>query len=47
VITFNVPAGPMQASLVALARQADIKILFESDLVAALRPRPAGAVHGA
>lgn len=40
VITFNLPAGPMQASLVALARQADIKILFESDLVAALSAAP-------
>jgi iron complex outermembrane receptor protein len=40
VITFNVPAGPMQASLVALARQGDIKILFESDVVAGLKAPP-------
>lgn len=36
VVTFNVPAGPMQSSLLALAKQADVKILFESSLVAGL-----------
>ena len=36
-VTLNLPAGPMQKSLVALATQADVKILFEMDLVAGLR----------
>uniref|UniRef100_B0T8M7 TonB-dependent receptor n=1 Tax=Caulobacter sp. (strain K31) TaxID=366602 RepID=B0T8M7_CAUSK len=35
-IALNLPAGPMQKSLVALATQADVKILFEMDLVAGL-----------
>ena len=36
-VTFAVPAGPMQKALVALASQANIKILFESELVAGLQ----------
>lgn len=36
VVSITLPAGPMQKSLVALATQADVKILFETDLVAGL-----------
>ncbi|CAN5226602.1 TonB-dependent receptor [soil metagenome] len=36
-VAFNLPAGPMQSALVALAKQADIKILFEIDLVSSLK----------
>jgi iron complex outermembrane recepter protein len=35
-VAINLPSGPMQASLVALATQANIKILFETELVAGL-----------
>jgi len=35
-VTLNLPAGPLQKSLVALATQADIKILFDMELVAGL-----------
>lgn len=37
VVTITLPAGPMQKSLVTLASQADIKILFETDTVAGLQ----------
>jgi len=43
VVAIALPAGPMQASLVALAKQADVKILFDTALVARLR---APAVEG-
>lgn len=36
VVPITLPAGPMQSSLVALATQADVKILFETELVAGL-----------
>ncbi len=36
VVTVALPAGPVQKSLVALATQADVKILFETELVAGL-----------
>lgn len=35
-VTIALPAGPMQRSLVALATQADVKILFETEVVAGL-----------
>src|SRR5689334_6632458 len=37
VVAINLPPGPMQSALVSLASQADVKILFETDLVAHLR----------
>lgn len=43
VVTINLPAGPLQTSLVALATQADVKIFFPSELVAGLS---APAVQG-
>lgn len=39
-VSFSVPAGPMKTSLIALASQASIKILFESDLVAGMQAPP-------
>jgi iron complex outermembrane receptor protein len=36
-LVVSLPSGPLQASLVALANQADIKILFETNLVAQLQ----------
>ena len=36
-VTFALPAGPMQKSLVSVAAQANIKILFESQLVAGMQ----------
>ncbi|WP_240633775.1 TonB-dependent receptor [Caulobacter flavus] len=35
-VTIALPAGPMQKSLVALANQTNVRILFESELVAGL-----------
>jgi len=40
VVSITLPAGPMQKSLVTLATQADVKILFETDLVAGLNAPP-------
>ncbi|KRA67046.1 hypothetical protein ASD89_02150 [Caulobacter sp. Root656] len=37
VVAINLPPGPMQSALVTLASQANVKILFETDLVAHLR----------
>lgn len=37
VVAISLPPGPMQSSLVSLASQADVKILFETDLVANLQ----------
>ena len=36
-VSFALPAGPMQKSLVSVATQANIKILFESELVAGMQ----------
>ncbi len=36
IVSINLAAGPMRKSLVDLATQADVKILFETDLVAGL-----------
>ncbi|BBD02267.1 hypothetical protein YGS_C2P0280 [Sphingobium sp. YG1] len=33
-VTFDIPAGPLQAALVAYAEQADIQLLFSPDMVA-------------